>query len=475
MSATLRQSLRGAVAALIILAPPAASARPVRVWTLEELAKQAFALAAAEVRGTRRVKAINRNGTRWRIDLFEMEATLRVLRVFPRDHTPGLKPRQTVSLRYWAIDWQKTTGICNGPSFPELRAGDVLVFPLSLRRGGEEAPWELIDEEDYNLLVPAARPAPPDGKAATATEFLRLELVGAFARGRHADAFKAAKYLGSVRSDRAAEDLLPLVERHVGKDERRWLDVATAAYCAMGTPRPKVAELLRPAPRRRPQAALAATAFRHVRRDGLDERFIANCIRHAGVHTWGAAVAIKENYPRHPTAMTLLARALTNDAPEAIQIAHTLIRSGDHPLARAAADAAARLLARRRRVELNDWPHTGYLRAACALVRDHGTDKQFALLLDELKHAQKADLTRYAMIWQSCAYVKHPRLLSICRILIEDRTDFPSAGDRRFCDVAALRVEWMTGRRFGFVPGETTAARDKVIARIRAWLAEQPR
>ena len=97
------------------------------------------------------------------------------------------------------------------------------------------------------------------------------------------------------------------------------------------------------------------------------------------------------------------------------------------------------------------------------------------MLLGELKQAQKADLVRYTTIWQACAYVDHPRLLRVCRIVVDDRTDFPSAGDRRFCDAAALEVERLTAKRFGFVLGETTAARDKVIARIRAWLAEQPR
>ena len=450
-----------AAVGVLALHGPGASGRPVRLWTIQALAEKADVLAVAEVLGTASVGPIDPDQNRWRIALVQMHAKLRVLRTFPPD-AAAPKPGQVITLQYRAVARGDAQGICNGPLFPELHKGEVFVFPLRRIAAGQTAVWELIDEEDHNLLVAAASQALGGVETNTSVQFLRAELAGAFAKGRYADMFRGARYFAYQHEARTVGALLRLIERHTGKDERRWLDVATASYCALPLQRPTVAELLKATPKREPREALAALAFRHVRRDGLDGRFIANALRHAALHQWGTAIALKLNYPRHPAAMKLLAAALDADTPEALYIASMLVRGSDHPVAASAARAATRALARRPPLGF------GHLRAACELIRDYGNDKAFAVLLGHIKTAQRADRKRYRMLWQSCAYSDGDRMLAICRIVLDDRGPF--SPNRRFCDIAASEVQRATRVPFGFSLDLSPAQRDEAIQRIRNWL-----
>lgn len=447
-----------------VLLSNSTDARPVYSWTMQELAKQADLLLVGEVLDVESAGTISPGQTHWTIPLLRMKASVRVLRVFPSSEKFTVATGDLISLEYQAIDRDKTNGVVNGPEFPSLSIGDVFAFPLRKATAGKEV-WKLIGEEDSGLLVPCAKEPLRAGALNNGVEFLQLELAGTFTKGKYQEVFKAGTYLYYCLHHGASESfdtLFNLVTDHAGDDEPRWLEIAVATYCSMGGPRPKIADLLKTQAQASPQAALVAKALSHVQRTDLESNIITESLRHSQVHTWGTALTLSTNYPRHPTTLKLLARTLKNDQPEGLYIVRFLIRAKDHPLVRTAVSAATRMLTRSKS------PDSGSIWAACELIRDYGDEKEFALLLDELKKAQNADRRRYRMLWQASAYAKNQRLIPICGIVLNDRGAFSE--DLRFCDVAASELQRVTGADFGKTFKRGLAERDAAVEKARAWL-----
>ena len=416
MSAPVRKAVRGLAALLAAaLLSPMADARPVRVWTMKEAADKADVLVTGEVLAVSRGRTLEPDETRWHAPILQMHARIRVLRSFARPGKPDIPKGCEISLAYSAVDWQKGTVIVNGPSFPRLHVGNVFVFPL--RATAEGAAWELIDEEDHGLLVPSARDPLPNGRVKTGVDFLHSELAAAFCRGTYEDIHRGARYVRWLHRVEDLDAVYALIRTHTGDDQERWLSITTASYCAMALQRPKIAELLRDAERAEPHRLLerlTAKALAHLRPERLDDRLIAHAIRHADVHNWGTAVTIIKNYPRHPTAMRLLREALKDARPGAVYIAQYIIKEKDHPLLADAIEASRKLLLRRGESE------AATLRPACLLIREYGDEASLALLLDEIRQAQKADRKRYGALFQSCADSNSPRMIGLppaCQVM----------------------------------------------------------
>ena len=368
MGASIRNAVRGVTALLIAaLLPSMADARPVHVWRMEQAADKADVLATGQVLAVRRGRALAPNETRWHAPILQMHARIRMLRSFARPGRPNLPKGSEISLAYSAIDWEKCSGIANGPSFPDLHVGNVSVFPLRASREG--GVWQLIDEEDHGLLVPSAKVPLPNAHAKTGVDFLHSELAAAFCNGTYEDIHRGARYIRWLDRLEDLDAVYAVIRDHAGDDEERWLSISTASYCAMALQRPKIAELLRDAEGatpERPLERLTARALGHLRREGLEDRLIAHVLAHADVHNWGTAVTIIKNYPRHPTALRLLRNALKDARPGALYVAQYLIKEKDHPLLADAIEASRKLLLRREESE----PAT--LRAACLLIREYG-------------------------------------------------------------------------------------------------------
>ena len=298
-------------------------------------------------------------------------------------------------------------------------------------------------------------------------------MAGALAKGRYADIVRMGRYLSSMHDGAALAPVSRLVTRHVGEDEERWLDIAVACYCAMPMQRSKIDDLLRDGKRKRPLERLIATALVEAGDNGLDARIIAKAIEHAPLHAWGTGVTLQLNYPRHPATIEGLGEALARDVPEALCVARTLVRDAEHPLLPAALPAARRRLLVRERLERSDWGAFGTLRPACELIRDYGSDDDLAVLVDEVRRAQKADRTRYMMLWRSVAYTKTRRLLPICRVTIDDTGVF--SGKTRFCDAAAAHVAVISGEGFGLISNPSREEQDRIVAKAKAWLEQNAR
>jgi len=462
------------IAMALALVVAAAGARPVKFWTLEEIAGKSDVLAVAEVLDTRKVRSVPAAQSRFGCAINERSARVRVLRVHSQGGAPiGLKRGEVLAIRYWAIDWTKTQGIANGPSFPDFRKGEIHVFPLRRREGAGPDRFELLSDEDFNLLVPAARKRLPVDNIDMGIEFLRAELAGALAKGRYADIVRAGEYLSSMHDGAALAPISRLVAKQVGNDEERWLDIAVACYCAMPLQRSGIDDLLRDGKRKRPLERLIATALVEAGDNGLDARIIAKAIEHAPLHAWGTGITLQQNYPRHPVTFERLGEALANGVPGALHVARTLVRDAEHPLLPAALPAARRRLLVRERLERSDWGAFGTLRPACELIRDYGSDDDLAVLVDEVRRAQKADRTRYVMLWVSLAYTKSRRLLPICRVMIDDTGVF--SGKIRFCDAAAAHVAVISGEGFGLISNPSREEQDRIVAKAKAWLEQNAR
>jgi len=144
-------------------------------------------------------------------------------------------------------DWERGGGVSDGPFFREFAVGDVFAFALR-RATDEEAgkrqpAWRLIDEEDNGLVIPAQKEQLQDVHETTGVGFLQSELASAFASRNYGTIFKAADYLTrALVSTKATQAVFNLVKAKVKQDEDQWLEIATAAYCALPMPRPQIME-----------------------------------------------------------------------------------------------------------------------------------------------------------------------------------------------------------------------------------------
>jgi hypothetical protein len=194
-------------------------------------------------------------------------------------------------------------------------------------------------------------------------------------------------------------------------------------------------------------------------------------MKQAVTHPYGTAQMLLENYPTHPTTLRLVTRSLQQHKHEALFIADFLIRNADHPLVAVATTEAERVLQQARR---ND----DRLNAVCRLITEYGDDRQFNVLVALLKKAQRTDRERYYMLWRASSDCANPRVLRLCRIVIEDRATSPVRVDQsqsqcwRFCDLAVFVVSHLTGVDFGLVKNQPEAAHDKAVERAKAWLAQ---
>ena len=60
----------------------------------------------------------------------------------------------------------------------------------------------------------------------------------------------------------------------------------------------------------------------------------------------------------------------------------------------------------------------------------------------------------------------------LCRALIGIRGNYTAVF--RYCDYAALNLQWITGKDFGFDFKQRIDDRNKAVAKVKTWLAGNP-
>ncbi len=291
-----------------------AQARLISPYHPRRIADEAEVIVVGEVIELTCAGAVPAEQTKWRTPLADMRARVRVLRCYPGAEETKLAAGDTISVPYLALQPQ-TSPMLNGPSFPSLSVGDVFAFPLCRANGEANVRWELLDEEDHGLLVPCVKPV-IEAPRGTGVAFLLAELAGTFARGQYQDLIKAGRYVGwpPYADPHLARAVYNRVAQQVADDEARWVNIFVATYCAMGSPRPSIGELLQGYTGSNPQAILSTMALAHIPDEGRDDRILATAIEHADVHRWGTGVMLSQNYPRLAAALPL-----TRETPEAVK------------------------------------------------------------------------------------------------------------------------------------------------------------
>ena len=504
------------IVSLVILSP-AADARLIAPWTMESISETADLIAVGEVLDVAPVITIvaTRHDVHWSIPLRCMTAKIRILRFFSKRNELLVEKDQTIAFEYKTIDWTRgpleifqifDTLSVNVVEYPNFHVGDVFAFPLRRTKSFNRQKWELIDEEDFGLLIPCVKQELKELQSETGTAFLQSELADVFSKGSYAEIVKAAKYLSNFYGDEAEimNSVYQMIADSVGGDETRWLDIAVASYCSMPVQRPTISELLTTQDYTRAEAFLTAKALTHIRSNGLEDRFIRTAISHSPFHSWGTAVTIALNYSHHPTAVRLLNKCLRDNIPDAVFMVSLIIKSKNNPLAPEAVAAAKRLLTesrnlgslahildrvlpflpmpkyrtllaqflssvpRRYRILLDGFLSQNNLREACRLILEYGSQSDLAFLIKEIRQSQETNQKRYSMLWQSCADSNNKRLIAICRIVINDNNIFH--GDTRFCDSAVSVLQRITGVDFGWDYKQSTVEHNKAVEKAKEWL-----
>lgn len=439
--------------------------RPVSGYDFTRLGKEAVVLLTGEVVKTAAVGAIAAQDTHWHIPLTRMRAEVKVLRVAPaaKMKTPAIGTIITVG--YEALAGQIPP---DGPNFPRLIAGQACVFPLRKAVKERQAEFEFINEENWGLQVPALKnlisPAPKDN-----VEFLTFELANVFANGSDAEIDQAARYYISNLYTRPLADAVAKRLDATINNQRRWLQIAVTVYSRSGTPRPTLTALATGAvPNSVGHLTLVSTALAHIDPAKRDVLLIDTALQPTGDNAGMLGMLLAVNYPRHPHLIQRLSDMLAHDAPGSLVIAAAIVYTHQDSVLKPATLATAA-----REIKRRDGSNGNEFHNACTLIRDFGTNAQFAVLLAEIAAAKKADITRYKALWENCAYNKGPRAKVICRLYLDDRREAVSG--YRFCDLAAGDLQYATGVNFFVVKSNPTRAqRDTAVKRAQAWLKVHP-
>ncbi len=465
-----------AIASLVCAFGPAktdAQLGPSRLWSLQSISETAELIVVGEVTDVADLGPIHKEETHWRYPLRHMGAKIRILRTFPKDASAKLDRSGFIWLEYKAFDSKKVLIIINGPTFPYLSVRDVYAFGLRSTGSEEKSAWELLDEENNGLLVPSAvKPFRSNGELKSGVEFLLYELSSAFINGSYQDMYNATRFIYTLKQMKQKERLMEILLVNIGQDKDRWAQVALAGYCSLSrNNRPRLDSLPEKMEGQKFRFNLTRTALCQLPQSEFDSLLIREAVKQVQSYPLQMADMLSNNYPRHPTAVSLLLEALKQPTPETAFVASRMIKDAAHPLSIPAANAAAQVF------ELNeDFSYHYLITGAAKLILQYGNEKQQAQLLKLLREAQKRDRWKFQGIWAGVAnwggkeqhLPFYTTALSDSGLYLDGQ--FLLRG-RRFCDSAVKTLQHRMGVNFGYELKQSESERDKAIEKAKAWLA----
>ncbi len=449
------------VAALIALLTTAAHAGFVKSWGIGEL-EQAPLLAVGLVEKVTQREPVAAGTVGWSGSYRWHEATLLVERVHSTLAGAPL-PGDRILVRY--VGWGDMPGVISGsPFWPMFQKGQRAVFPLSPYKGRPDR-WALIAEEGINITVPAVERAwRRAGALPKPREFIVTELINALANGSPAEQYSASTYMHEPSA--VPLEAQRLLDEAIGGDQERWLSVAASIFCALGMPRPSLAEIMAGTignePIRSPLLRLLAHALKKGPQRELTDRLVLKLVDDAPAHAWGSATTLVQ-FKDSSVLIRHLRAALRRNQPGAVTIAWTLVQNDQRSVLPQALPAALTLVMNPGPVDISE------LQAASGLVRDFGDDAQFGTLVRTLRRLKSSDVEQYQKLFGSAVYSQNQREIELAAVLIDDLRDgFPP---KRYCDVAAGVLQRLSGKDFGVAPNMTRPDWDRAVSRARQWLA----
>lgn len=426
----------------------------VHVWAIGEI-ENSPALVVATVERVARKEAVPQ--AQWRSSAPEQyfEAILRVRRVFSRAR---IGVGGTVTVRYIGAGESHPVVMNGFPMWPPMEKGVMALFPLA---PGKDGKWLPVADQGWNLIVPAISDFRGSGKVQSGRSFIIAELANTLANGDAASRYGASLYLREA--NRWPDGFRPELERAVGANDNRWLEVACALLASMGTPRPTIGELMGQPDSEDPRNRYREIGWvlaKGVKR-GYPDRLIRALLRNQTAYEWGAANSLRE-FKDSPIVIQAVRAALVHDPRASIHLARQLIQAGQRAFLREALNAAVKLASSPEGVSIST------LQAASWLLREEGTDEQFNVIPATLRRLKFENEEDYRKLYGSVSYSVSKRELRTAAVLIDDRRF--GFGRLRYCDVAAAAVERFSGESFGMNQSMTLDERDRRVAIVAAWL-----
>jgi len=520
-----------ALVLLHIALRPSASARIVQMWTIETIAKEAQLIVVGKITSIETTAKVPAERTRWGTKLLRRRVTLHVLRAIGED-VSEIAPTGKLTFEYLDYDGMPYA-IPNGPMFPQLSVGQVMVFPL---RKNKEQAWELLDEEDNALLYPAAA-KPIKEKTALApvavdeliaelgasefetrekahrklrelggltakplrhaaaqsadaevraraqrilaercslerrVDFIRTEIAGAFAKADAATAYRVAHKLWDF-SEKDAAFVHRLLAETLKANDPRWLRITVALYAATWMEKPVTLTdwVKSPPPERKQKHPLAAQAFAHVSKDDLDKQIIREVLATPGVPYANALTVLRsQGHLNHPLTNALLLKGLRQDRADMVALAFQLQRSQKMPEEIRQASVAAALKA----VHTVEHVEHDAFYSSCQLIVKWGDAVALKSLFDEYQRTRTAQPKKYRRIWDAINWTKNKNVIPFVAAALDVRSQ--AEGDRmRMCDRAVYSLHYATGQSPKMESHATEAERDKTVEQAKAWLKDRP-
>ena len=413
------------------------SAGLIHVWKISEIENAPLLVVA-------KVESVSASGA-------SGEARLHVLRSFPPAAVPASRP---LTLRYAAPN--RASGRMLSDFY--LESGKTILIPLI---PGDGAVWHPLATNGENYFVPAIEVAPL-ADAATGRAFILNELANSLANGNPAEQSDAAVYL---RNDYEwPEGLREVLETAVGRDDDRWLRVGWAVLANMGIPHSPIDQLLANEHLTTTADRAAAWVLAKGATRDYPDRLLRYTLHNMASNEWGATNILLE-FKDSPLVIAGLTSALRSDPASAMWAAWTFVRNGQTAFQSEALDTAVSMISNPAAVPMNR------LQPASWLLRDYGSDTQFAVVLTAMRRLKMSNPKVYGDLFGAVDDRHNRRLLAVDAILIDDGRVW--SGDLRYCDLAAASLEGVSGQHFGVSFQAPMADRDRAVAAASAWLAKQ--
>lgn len=352
-------------------------------------------------------------------------ATLLVLRTLGPDISSGSQMR----LDYEALP-EGDSGM-SGPDVPPLAPGAVFALGLKSNQQPLSEPWRLIQDEGDSLVIPAKRGTPPfAGKANNGREFLLNEIAAVLIAGSRAEVLSEVKYAAGQRT--IATELTRRLDSKLGPDRDRWTLIAASILSSMGLPRPTVADLR--GGKNEAGIDLSSSLITMVlRRLGAsqkdNDRLIHQLLLNCDIASWGVGMTLRE-FAVEPELIRELRGMLNAHRPGSLYVAFLIGRPRE-------------LLDTATSVALQYLTHPGTkesdLRISCWIIRDFGTDEQFAQLMEAIQESQYQNRHRYDLLWSAVLWSDDRREYKVLAILLNDHRIFQS--NQRYSDVALVEQD----------------------------------
>jgi hypothetical protein len=210
----------------------------IKQWHMTDVERSPL-LIVGRVQAVRKLSDVADYATPGGVHTSTMTAEVAVLRSHFLQQNLSIVVGSSINIRYFAYGPNQTL-VVNGQPLVNFKPGDTLLLPLLANDEPASKPWALLGVDGIGLTMHVRADLPENAaNAKTGREFILRELANSLSNGTPEEASSAGGYVHD-QGENLARDMMPLLERNIGVDKRRW---AVALVSLMGQDHPNIAEL----------------------------------------------------------------------------------------------------------------------------------------------------------------------------------------------------------------------------------------